>query len=82
MTEATYITRPSVDGHGTFYYTTCCRNRIYSVRDKYAYDGCLCPWCAWVFNKKVVLRLADAERDFESQAESEQQESEDKDDKT
>jgi len=67
MIEATYTTRPSTDGHGTFYYTTCCRNRMYSVRDKYAYDGCLCPRCAWVFKKKVVLRLADAERDFEPQ---------------
>ena len=64
MIEATYTTRPSVDGHGTFYYTTCCGNRMYSVRDKYAYDGCLCPRCAMVFKKKVVLRLADAERDL------------------
>ena len=73
MTEATYTTRPSVNGHGTFYYTTCCRNRMYSVRDKYAYDGCLCPRCAMIFKKKVVLRLADAERDFEPQ-ESEDEE--------
>ena len=67
MTEATYTTKPSVDGYGTFYYTTCCGNRMYSARDKYAYDGCLCPRCAWIFKKKVVLRLADAERDFETE---------------
>lgn len=71
MTEANYATRPSIDGHGTFYYTTCCGNRMYSVRDKYAYDGCLCPRCARVFKKKVVLRLVDAERDFEPQERSE-----------
>ena len=69
--EATYITRPSVDGPGTFYYTTCCGNRMYSVKDKYAYDGCLCPRCAWILHKNVVLKLADAERDFESRADKE-----------
>lgn len=74
MTEATYTTRQSVDGHGTFYYTTCCGNRMYSVKGKYAYDGCLCPRCAWVLKKNVVLRLADAERGVELSAESEAKE--------
>lgn len=61
--EAYYTTRPSINGHGTFFYTTCCGNRMYSVNDKYAYDGCLCPKCAWILKKDVVLRLAEEERE-------------------
>ena len=60
--KATYKTRPSINGKGTFFYTSCCGNRMFSVKDKWAYDGCYCPKCLWN-GKYVVLRLAEEERD-------------------
>lgn len=56
---ATYTTRPALNDphHGTFFYTSCCDNRMYSVRDKMSYDGVLCPKCNLKKRKKVILRF-------------------------
>ena len=51
--EATYQYCEEIHGRGMFFYTSCCGNRMYSVRnDPMAYHGCLCPRCFW--NKKLV----------------------------
>ena len=44
MTYETYQTTPEVSGNGTYFFTDC-GHRMYSVRDKMAYHGCLCPAC-------------------------------------
>lgn len=58
METATYTTRPAEHDphHGTFYYTTCCGNRLYSVRDKMAYDDKICPTCYYHY-KMVTLKF-------------------------
>lgn len=60
---AYYTTREAQNdpNHGTFFYPKCCGKRLYSVKDKWAYDGVLCPNCNSKY-KKVILRLADEER--------------------
>ena len=46
--EATYQCTPERHGRGTFFFTDCCNNRMYSVKnDDLAYHGCLCPKCLW-----------------------------------
>lgn len=60
--EATYQYVEEKHGNGMFFFTSCCGNRMYSVKDKYAYDGAYCPKC-YMKNRVVVLHLADAERD-------------------
>lgn len=47
----TYQTTPSKYGPGTFYFTDC-GNRMYSIRDMYAYDKKKCPQCG----KTLLLR--------------------------
>lgn len=59
---ATYTTRPATNGHGTFFYPSCCHERLYSIKDKWAYDGALCPACYSNGFKKVILRLHEDER--------------------
>lgn len=55
--EATYQYRPSENGQGLFFYTSCCGNRMYSVSNNpMRYHGCLCPKCLWD-NKSVTLYL-------------------------
>lgn len=41
---------------GTFYFTSICDNRMYSVRGPMAYHGKTCPKCG------RALRIADNER--------------------
>lgn len=40
----TYQATPSVSGQGTFFFTDC-GNRMYSVKNDWAYHGCICPKC-------------------------------------
>ena len=55
--EATYQYREEAHGRGMFFYTSCCGNRMYSVKnDPMAYHGCLCPKC-FQNNKLVTLYL-------------------------
>lgn len=46
MDIATYQTTSEKHGNGTFFFTDC-GHKIYSVKDKMAYHGCLCPGCFW-----------------------------------
>lgn len=57
---ATYTTRPAENDHhhGTYFFTSCCGNRMYSVKDKMAYNGALCPKCYSQDCKKVALFFA------------------------
>ena len=68
--EATYQYREEAHGNGMFFYTSCCGNRMYSVKnDPMAYHGCLCPKCFWN-NKLVTLYLCgtpDGIRVFETE---------------
>lgn len=55
--EATYQYCEEIHGRGMFFYTSCCGNRMYSVRnDPMTYHGCLCPKC-FQNNKLVTLYL-------------------------
>lgn len=55
--EATYQYLEEAHGNGMFFFTSCCGNRMYSVRnDPMTYHGCLCPKCFWE-NKYVTLYL-------------------------
>ena len=56
--KSIYQVAHSSDGHGTFYFTKCCNNRMYSVKGIYAYHGCLCPKCFSQNNKLITLYLA------------------------
>lgn len=56
MKYATYQTTPCVSGKGTFYFTDCCHNTMYSVRDEMAYHEKLCPRC-FMNGKYVTLYL-------------------------
>ena len=53
MEIGTYQTIPEKRGHGTFYFTSC-GHKMYSVRDKMAYNGCLCPAC---FQNGIIRTL-------------------------
>ena len=46
MNIATYQTTPEVNGNGIFFFTDC-GHRMFSIRGKNAYHGCLCPACLW-----------------------------------
>ena len=55
--EATYQYLEEAHGNGMFFYTSCCGNRMYSVRnDPMTYHGCLCPKCLYD-HKLTVLYL-------------------------
>lgn len=55
--EATYQYREEKYGRGMFFYTDCCRNSMYSVKNNpMLYHGCLCPKCFWE-GKHVTLYL-------------------------
>ena len=59
--ESTYRYLPEKNGHGMFFYTDCCENRMYSVNNNpLAYHGKLCPKCFWN-NKLVTLYLRGTE---------------------
>ena len=45
MNYAIYQPIPSKNNKGTFFYVHCCGKTLYSVRDKMAYHGKLCPCC-------------------------------------
>ena len=57
---ATYTTRPAENdpNHGTFFFTSCCNNVMYSVRGKMSYNNALCPKCDFIKHKKVILQFA------------------------
>jgi len=40
-----YVTRPERYNGGTFFFTKTCKNEMYSVSNKYRYDGRMCPKC-------------------------------------
>ena len=53
MTSATYQFANEKHGNGTFFFTDCCGNRMYSVKnDPMVYQGKLCPKC--LSNGKMV----------------------------
>ena len=55
--EATYQYLGEAHGNGMFFYTSCCGNRMYSVKNNpMLYHGCLCPKCLWK-GKLVTLYL-------------------------
>ena len=59
--EATYQYLGEAHGNGTFFYTDCCHNRMYSIKNNpMAYHGCLCPRCFWK-NKYITLYLRGTE---------------------
>lgn len=70
--NATYHTRPAFNDPdcGTFFYTSCCNNTMYSVRGKMAYDGAICP-CCWLYNKKKVILHFKGGFDWEDEKERE-----------
>lgn len=47
MNYAIYQPVESVNGKGTFFYTSCCGATLYSVKGEMAYHGKLCPRCFW-----------------------------------
>lgn len=58
---ATYQITQEVHGEGTFFFTDCCGNRMYTpFNDKMAYHGRLCPKCFWK-GKSVTLYLRGTE---------------------
>ena len=60
--EATYQCTPEKLGRGTFFYTDCCKNRMYSIKNDYmTYHGCLCPGCMQK-GKQTVLYLRGTEK--------------------
>lgn len=59
--KATYTTREEAHGKGMFFYTRCCGNRMYSVRnDPMLYHGAYCPKCYWE-GKNIILYMTDTE---------------------
>ena len=59
--EATYQYLEAKNGNGLFFYTDCCKNRMYSIsNDVMRYHGRLCPKCFW-HNKYVTLYLRGTE---------------------
>lgn len=55
MEIETYRVTPEKDGNGTFFITDC-GNKMYSVKGKMAYHGCLCPGCLYK-GKQVTLYI-------------------------
>lgn len=55
MEIETYRITPEVNGNGTYFFTDC-ENRMYSVKDKMAYHGKLCPSCLYK-GKQVTLYI-------------------------
>ena len=46
--KAIYQTSPEKHGNGMHYFTSCCRNQMFSIfDDEYKYHGKLCPKCFW-----------------------------------
>ena len=59
--EATYQYLEEAHGNGTFFFTDCCNNRMYSINnDPITYHGKLCPKCFWE-GKSVTLYLRGTE---------------------
>ena len=59
--ESTYQYLEEAHGNGTFFYTDCCRNRMFSIeKDPMRYHGCLCPKC-FCKGKIVTLYLRGTE---------------------
>jgi hypothetical protein len=55
--EATYQYLEEADGNGTFFFTDCCSNRMYSVNNNpMTYHRKLCPKCFWE-GKSITLYL-------------------------
>lgn len=46
MEIETYQTTQEVNGNGTYFFTDC-GHKMYSIKDKLAYHGCLCPGCLY-----------------------------------
>ena len=59
MTCETYRVTPEIHGNGTYFFTDC-GHRMYSIRDKMAYHGCLCPAC-FLKGKRVTLYIRGSE---------------------
>ena len=57
MTYAIYHVTESTNGKGTFYYPSCCKYWIYSVKGEMAYHRKLCPKC-YAEGRKTTLFLA------------------------
>lgn len=55
MRIATYQYTPEVYGRGTFFFTDC-EHEMYSVKNKMAYHGYLCPGCLYK-GKQVTLYI-------------------------
>jgi hypothetical protein len=68
--EATYQYLEEAHGNGMFFYTDCCRNRMFSIENNpMRYHGCLCPKCLRE-GKMVTLYLrgtSDGIRVFEAE---------------
>lgn len=61
MMYATYQATNEKHGRGTYFFTNCCHNVMYSVRNDYmTYHGKLCPKCFWD-GKHVTLYLQGTE---------------------
>lgn len=52
MDIATYQITNEVHGNGNYFFTDC-GHQMYSVRDRMAYHGCLCPGC--LYNGKQTM---------------------------
>lgn len=46
MEIATYQTTEEKNRNGTYFFTDC-GHKMYSIKDKMAYHGCLCPSCMY-----------------------------------
>ena len=65
--KATYQYLSEKNGRGTFFYTDCCHNRMYTVNnDPMFYHGKLCPKCfhnhKWI---TLYLRGTDEAKELE-----------------
>ena len=59
--EATYQCVEERHGNGMYFYTDCCNNTMYSVKnDMMAYHGALCPRC-FLNCKRTILYLRGTE---------------------
>ena len=53
--KATYQYVEETHGRGMFFFTDCCNNRMYDIRNNpMLYHGCLCPGCLYKGNKTVL----------------------------
>ena len=55
MEVETYRITQEVNGNGTYFFTDC-GNRMYSMKNKMAYHGKLCPGCLYK-GKQVTLYI-------------------------